>query len=187
MLNESQSAALEAFCDTIVPSIERADDPYGHWARKASDLQIAAAVADLIAQIPDDVTRGGLLQLLDALDAQGLGNAPSQLSREQILRNITLASPDGAKGIGALSGMTLFLYYGAPHPETIVNPNWATLGYPGPPGAPRQVPKAIRTTVPEAGQVIEADAVVVGSGSGGGVIAATLATQGRKVVVIEAS
>jgi choline dehydrogenase-like flavoprotein len=187
MLNESQSAALEVFCDTIVPSIERADDPHGHWARKASDLQIAAAVADLIAQIPDDVTRGGLLQLLDVLDAQGIGKAPSQLSREQILRNITLASPDGAKGIGALAGMTLFMYYGAPHPETIVNPNWATLGYPGPPGRPRQVPKAIQTTVPEDGQVIDADAVVVGSGSGGGVIAATLATQGRKVVVVEAS
>jgi choline dehydrogenase-like flavoprotein len=187
MLNESQRAALEAFCDTVVPSLERADDPDGHWARKASDLAIPAAVEQLVSQIPDEVTRGGLMQLLDVLGAQGIGTAPSQLSREQILRNMTLASPDAAAGIGALSAMTLFLYYGAPDPQTGLNPNWATYGYPGPPGPPPQVPKVIQTVVPEDGQTIEADAVIVGSGSGGGVIAATLARGGRKVVVVEAS
>src|SRR5215208_628824 len=186
MLNETQRAALEALCDTVVPSIERDDDPYGHWARKASDLQIAAAVEDLIGQIPDEVTRGGLLQLLDVLDAQGLGKAPSQPSREQILRNISFASPDGAAGINALVAMTLFLYYGAPDPQTGTNPNWATFGYPGPTPASEPVPKVIETTVPEDGQTIEADAVIVGSGSGGGVIAAQLARDGRQVVVIEA-
>src|SRR3954447_15452491 len=186
MLNESQRAALEALCDTVVPSIERADDPHGHWTRKASDLMIAAAVEDLIGQIPDEVTRGGMLQLLDILDAQGLANAPSQDSREQILRNITFASPDGAAGINALVSMTLFLYYGAPDPQTGLNPNWATFGYPGPTPSSERPQKAIETTVPEDGQVIEADAVVVGSGAGGGVIAAQLARDGRKVVVLEA-
>ena len=74
MLNESQRAALEAFCDTIVPSIERADDPDGHLARKASDLLIAAAAEQLIVEIPDEVTRGGLLQLLDVLGCPGPGD-----------------------------------------------------------------------------------------------------------------
>jgi choline dehydrogenase-like flavoprotein len=187
MLNDSQRAALEAFCDTVVPSIERADDPHGHWARKASDLGTATAVADLIAQIPDEVTRGGLLQLLDVLASQGIAKAPSQPSREQLLRNISLASPDAAAGIGALTNMTLFLYYGAPDPQTGRNPNWDTFGYPGPTPASDPPPKLIRTTVPEDGQTLEADAVVVGSGAGGGVIAAQLAGDGRRVVVIEAA
>ena len=187
MLNESQRAALEAFCDTIVPRIERADDPDGLWARAASDMAIAAAVEDLIGQIPDEVTRGGLMQLLDVLDAQGIGKAPSQLSREQILRNIVFASPDGAMGINALTSMTLFIFYGAPDPQTGLNPNWQAMGYPGPPGRPTPEPKVIETIVPEDGQTFEADAVVVGSGAGGSTIAAGLARQGRKVVVLEAS
>src|SRR4051794_1208098 len=186
MLNESQRAALEALCDTVVPSIERADDPHGHWARQASDLMIAAAVEDLIGQIPDEVTRGGMLQLLDILDAHGLATAPSQDSREQILRNISFASPDGAAGINALVSMTLFIYYGAPDPQTGLNPNWATFGYPGPTPPSERPQKAIEVTVPKDGQVIEADAVVVGSGAGGGVLAAQLARDGRKVVVLEA-
>ena len=187
MLNESQRAALEALCDTVVPSIQRDDDPHGHWGRKASDLMIAAGAEEMLSQIPDEVTRGGMLQLLDILDAQGLAKAPSQASREQILRNISFASPDGAAGINALVGMTLFLYYGAPDPQTGTNPNWATLGYSGPPGPPPQVPKIIETTVPDDGQTFEADVVVVGSGAGGGVIAGTLAKEGRKVVVVEAA
>src|SRR3954453_5918006 len=133
MLNESQRGALEALCDTVVPSIERDDDPHGHWARKASDLMIAQAAEALIRQTPDEVTRGGMLQLLDILDAQGLGKAPSQDSREQILRNISFAPPDGAAGPNALVGLSLFIYYGAPDPQTASIPNWATLGYSVPP------------------------------------------------------
>jgi choline dehydrogenase-like flavoprotein len=185
-LTESQREALRAFCDTIVPPIEREPDPNGFWARKASDLGVDAAVADLVLGIPDEVVRGGLLELLDVLAAQNIARGLSQPSREQIIRNLQLASPDAAAGVNALAGMTCFLYYGAPDPETGQNPNWQVFDYPGPTSAPPDVPKPITPLQPADGDTLEADVVVVGSGSGGSVIAGTLAKSGLKVLVVEA-
>src|SRR3954464_820200 len=184
-LSEARREALRAFCDTIVPTIERPDDPDGFWARKASDLAIEQGVEQILATLPPELQEG-LGQLLDALAAQGFA-AASQLSREQMLANVTMADAGAAQGVSALTGMTLFLYYGAPDPQTGQNPNWKTLGYPGPAIPPVQADKAIRPLVPEGDLEHEADVVVVGSGAGGGVVAGTLAQQGLKVVVLEAA
>ena len=187
LLDDTRRTALRAFCDTIVPSIPRENDPDGFWARKATDLGIDQHVEGLIAQITDEGIRGGLLELIDVFGSQGLERQPSQLSREQILHNIRLVSAEAAAGIQSLAQIVLFLYYGAPDPQSGQNPNWATFGYPGPVSPAPEVPKAIETLTPEGDTVLEADVCVVGSGSGGGVIAATLAQRGLKVVVLEAA
>src|SRR3954468_11189373 len=186
-LTDRQRAVLRTLCDTVVPPVEREDDPTGFWARTASDLGTPEGVEEMLGMIPDDTISAGLLQLLEVLDSQGLARQPSQLSREQILKNIGMASPDGEAGLRALIGTALFLQYGVPNPETFRNPNWDQLGYPGPISPPPQVEKPIETTVPEDGATYEADVVVVGSGSGGGVVAGTLAQQGLKVLVLEAA
>src|SRR3954451_22510271 len=113
-LTEAQRDTLRAFCDTIVPSIERPDDPDGFWARKATDLAIDQGVEQILTTLPPELA-GGLGQLLDALAEQQFAHL-SQLSREQMLWNVTMADQDAAQGVGALVGMTLFLYYGAPDP-----------------------------------------------------------------------
>ena len=186
-LGEGQRQALTAFCDTIVPSVQHDPDPHGLWAASASSLGVPAGAEELILGIPDEVIRGGLMELLDVLGEQGITRAPSQESREQILRNLQLASPEAAAGVTALTGMTLFLHYGAPDPSTGKTPNWAAFGYPGPASPPPQVEKPLQPVVPDDGAVLEADVCVLGSGAGGGVIAGTLAQRGLKVILLEAA
>src|SRR3954471_3133557 len=93
VLSDSQMAILTAVCDTVVPPLPRDRDPEGLWARKASDIGVDAGAAQLISEIPDPALRGGLLQLIDALGGQGITRAPSQESKEQILRNVSLSDP----------------------------------------------------------------------------------------------
>nr|MBA2546292.1 oxidoreductase [Solirubrobacterales bacterium] len=105
-LSDAEQATLAAICDTVVPSIERGRDPDGLWARKATDLGVDVAAAQLISEIPDPAMRDGLRQLIAAIGAQGIA-AASQASREQILRNIGLSGPEAAAGVQALTAMTL--------------------------------------------------------------------------------
>jgi len=183
-LTDDQRATLRAVCDTVVPSIQRTPDPTGHWARKASDIGVPEAFEQMLESMPPENV-AGLQELLDGLDQQHFGQH-TQLSREQLLKNVSLLGPEAAAGVGALVGLTLFLYYGMPvDQQTGQNPNWATFGYPGPTVAPPQTPKAFTPIAVDGDTTLEADAVIVGSGAGGSVIAATLAKQGLKVLVVE--
>ena len=123
-LTDTQRTTLRLVCDTIVPRIDRQPDPLGFFARTATDIGVDQGVEQLIAGL-DDTLKTGLAQLLDALASQGLDRMPSQLSREQVLRNMSLASPEAAAGVQALAGMTLFLNYGMPDPQTGLNPKLA--------------------------------------------------------------
>jgi choline dehydrogenase-like flavoprotein len=187
-LSDSQRAVLTAVCDTVVPSLPRDRDSHGLWGRKASDLGVDEGAAQLISEIPDPELRGGLLMLIDAIGDQGIALAPSQESREQILRNTALSDPRAAAGVAALIGMTLFLHYGAPDPQTGRNPNWKSFGYPGPISAPPDLEKPLEIHEPAGSEeTLDADVCIVGSGAGGAVVAAVLASRGLDVVLLEAA
>jgi choline dehydrogenase-like flavoprotein len=180
---ETHRAVLTALCDTVVPSLERTPDPDGFFARQASDVFVPQVLEQMLGGMPDD-QRDGLLMLLDALGEQGFLRS-SRRSREQIMRNIALTGADAAAGVGALSTLTLFLYYGMPD-EDGQNPNWKTFGYPGPVGAPAQTDRPLVPMVPDGDVALEADVCIIGSGAGGGVMAGELSARGLQVVVLEA-
>jgi len=84
-MNEQQRAVLKAICDTVVPSLERADDPDGFWARSASDVGTPEALEDVIEQTFPDEQREGVGELLDGLAELGF-LVSSRRSREPSFR-----------------------------------------------------------------------------------------------------
>jgi choline dehydrogenase-like flavoprotein len=185
-LSEIQRDTLQQVCDTFVPSVDVPDDPTGFFARPASALLIPEAIeAQLGSGAVPEGQLEGLRQLLDALAAQGFNEAP-QAAREQMLHGFMDADPGALAGLSAFKGLTLMLFYGLPDAQGR-NPNWDAIGYPGPRATPPDAPKTISVTRPSAADLtLTAEVVVVGSGSGGGVIAGELANAGRDVVVLEA-
>jgi choline dehydrogenase-like flavoprotein len=184
-LTDSQRAVLRALADTVVPSLQRDEDPTGFWAASGSDLGADVGVAHVLAGLPDE-QRTGLLSLLDGLHVLGFATG-SQRSREQLMRNVALMGAAPAAGMNALTSLTTALAYCAPDPTTGVNPTWKAFGYDGPPDVSPGGGEPLPLFVPEGSdQVLEADACIVGSGAGGGLIAGVLADAGLNVVVLEA-
>ena len=190
VLNDTRRRTLEALCDTVVPSVEYdgSDEIMrAFMARSASDMGIAAQIEGLMAQamLPDDIE--GFGQLLDAIGQTGFDGMPVE-ARTQVLHQVAASGLEAKLGIKVFKNLTLLFFYALPD-EQGRNPNWDAIGYPGPISAPPSADEAPKTInvedVSGAEATITADVCVVGSGAGGGVLAAELQNAGRSVVVLE--
>lgn len=204
MLTDRERAVLAAVCDTFIPSLPADPDPHGYWARRASELGVPRAVEELVLA-GDDATAREFRRLLRTLDnplsvllhGGGLGafRLRPQARREAILRAwSTSVLPGERQGFQALKRLVGLLYFGLTDARwgeggARANPNWQALSYPGP-GKEHRAPRPPRGSPIQPLEVrgdttLEADAVVVGSGAGGGVAAARLMAAGKSVIVLE--
>ncbi|MFA9431765.1 GMC family oxidoreductase N-terminal domain-containing protein [Egicoccus sp. AB-alg2] len=190
VFDERRRQVLAALADTYAPAVRpprsQAADPYGFWARRASDLDLVPALVERLEDLLADEDLDDLAGLLDLLRVTGFARLP-QGAREAVLRALAASSGDARAGLDGLRGLVSQLFYGLVDASGR-NPNWPQLGYPGPP-AIEAPPRQLTTWSPplDADEVdLDADVVVVGSGAGGGVVAGELAAAGLSVVVLEA-
>src|SRR5919197_2752752 len=190
VLNETQRRTLEALCDTVVPAVEYDGDDEtmrAFMARSASDMAIAAQIEGLMAQAMMPEVIAGFAGLLDGLAQADLASLPLE-ARTAVLKQVAASAPEAKLGVKVFKNLTLLFFYALPD-EQGRNPNWAAIGYPGPVSAPPSADEAPKTIKVEqlsgASATLTADVCVVGSGAGGGVIAAELQKAGKSVVVLE--
>lgn len=198
-LSPSELRTLTAICEALIPSLpapageEVASDFY---ARSATDLGVAQLVAETLAQESPE-TRAQFKQLLGLLQSPVAGallmgrphsfaQAPVA-AREAALRKMSVSSvPTLRQGFQAVKRLAAFIFYSAPVADG-VNPNWSAIGYTPatPPASAQMTPKRIHPLPVTDDLTLTADAVIVGSGAGGGVMAAELTAAGKDVVILE--
>ncbi|MCV7445044.1 GMC family oxidoreductase N-terminal domain-containing protein [Mycobacterium paraense] len=145
--------------------------------------QLAARVDRYVKRLPPvsrTALRAGLLSLA-AASYLTTGRSLARLEpgeRERVLRRVAALGPDAGAAVEAMKAIVL-LANGAESyaPELLSRARAADMARPD---APLTV-----TPAAESGSVVTADAVVVGSGAGGAMVARTLARAGLDTVVIE--
>jgi len=178
-------------CDTVVPAVPAADGDSDvmrdYLGRAASDFAISEQIEGLMAQAMPPEQLQGFAELLDGLAQHDFANLPLEV-RTQILHDVAASSHEARLGVMALRNLTFLFFYGLVD-EQARNPNWEAIRYPGPisaPPSPEEAPKTITVLAVEGDeQTVTADVCVVGSGAGGGVIAAELQKAGKSVLVLE--
>ena len=197
-LTPSEFAILEAICETLLPSLE---PPVGsntalaaYYRRSAGDLHLAQLMAETLARQSEDL-QAEIRLFLSLFTAPPIGlilagsprpfSALTQAQRERYL--LALAnSPVGPfrQGFQGLKRLAGLLYFSALD-EQGNNPNWTVLDYTPPQTRQVTTPAPILPLTIGEDTTLEADAVVIGSGAGGGVVAGELALAGKSVIILE--
>jgi long-chain-alcohol oxidase len=189
-LTSRQKHALSSICETFLPRSEG-------WP-SAVDLCVPDALAEALDFNPRTRDRAQFLNLLDVWDSKlhGFllaGRYENFSSLEEDVRGGILRSWADSSlrkrraAFQALRKAIGFLYVMLPGGRDAENTVWRKIKYPGPLGIQRpQAARTLKVIVPEKETTLTCDVCVIGSGAGGGVVAAVMAAAGKDVVVLEA-
>ena len=152
--------------------------------------EVLPRMHQILGKIASDGDRTQMLGTLRALDSRAgalaLTGQPvrvswmSQREAEAVVQRwLGSKVPRLRRLASELVALSMMSLYGHPGAE------WDRIGYPGPQGAPPDVPKTINPLDIDADTTLACDVVVVGSGAGGGCAAGVLSAAGLDVVVLE--
>ena len=163
-------------------------------------IRRATMAASLLSRVADPADVRALRLALRALDSRAANallrqgavrfrDLPPERREALLLSWATSRIGQRRTAFQTLKRLACFLAYADPGPAGAVNPFWARIGYqpiaePVTPIAPAIHP--LELPAGRAPIVLDTDVAIVGSGAGGGVVAAVLAGSGRDVLVVEA-
>jgi hypothetical protein len=197
-LSSSEFHILEVVCETFLPSLEpppaSSKMAAAYYWRSAHDLHIAMHMAELLAA--ESAEKHAQMHQLLAFFANPVGSLllvgklkPFVELDLAVREKYLLAMANSPlsllrQGYQVLKRLTGFIYYSQPN-EQGSNPNWEILDYTLPTSPPLDTSRPIKSLAIQEDTTLACDAVEVGSGAGGGVVAGELALAGKNVIVLE--
>jgi len=194
-LSLREQGTIIALCQAIVPPVPSGEN--GLLETGPEELNVPAQVLFSLENLPNPADLGKLRLLLRLIDLtpvnfalSGIGKpfvnmAPAE--KEKYLLILAQSKiPDLRAGFKALKALIATTYFSTPTDlQGRPNPSWQVMGYPGPLFPPPAKPKPIKPLKISTNTTLSCDAVVIGSGAGGGVVAGELAAAGKDVIVLE--
>ena len=194
LLSPDERTTLLWVCGALFPRLEATGgDDAELFTADAVSLGVPGAIEEALAAVPQEQVQDFRL-LLRALDhplfvlgiigkAKSFRSLRAEDRERALLAMATSSVPLARKGFQAVKRLASFLFYSLMD-ERRSNPTWRGIGYAATPNTPARN-AALTLTPIDAPIQLEADACIVGSGAGGGVVAAELARAGMRVIVLE--